>query len=93
MSDPEKLKKKLAANLVKLNKCFTAMKTADEATFEAMTAHVDELINEQMRIMGLPEDEIIRINQEAETAAEEQINKEMDQTAIAIIEGDDSTEH
>ena len=38
---------------------------ADEATFAAMSAHVDELLRERCRAMGLPEDEITRIEQES----------------------------
>jgi hypothetical protein len=51
----------------------TAISHADnDATFEAMAAHIDELIRERARALGLSEDEIARIEQESETAVDEQ---------------------
>ncbi len=35
---------------------------ADERTREAMMAHIDALLDDRARAMGLPEDEIARIN-------------------------------
>jgi hypothetical protein len=82
MADPDMMKK-LKANLVKQKKCIAAMEHADDATWEALADHLDALGDEQARIMGLPEDEITRINQEADAAVEEQINQEIEQTLQA----------
>jgi hypothetical protein len=49
----------------------------NEATFEAMAAHVDELMRERGRAMGLPEDEIANIEQESEAAVDAQISAEI----------------
>ena len=61
-----------------------AMPHADAATFDAMTARVDELLRERCRAMGLPEDEIARIEQEAKQDVDRQIADEMKQTMHAL---------
>lgn len=53
------------------------MQHADDATFEAMEPHVDELFRKRCRAMGLPEEEIARIERESETATPQQIVDEM----------------
>src|SRR5262245_13807628 len=50
-----------------------AMQHVDEATFAVVGSHVDELLRERCRTMGLPEDEIARIEQESEMAVDQQI--------------------
>jgi hypothetical protein len=42
----------------------------DGPGFDAKAAHVDELLRERMRTMGLPEDEIAKIEQESEEAVD-----------------------
>jgi hypothetical protein len=54
-----------------------AMLHADEATRAVMEAHVDELVSERCRAMGLPEDEIARIEQESEAAVDQEIADEI----------------
>jgi hypothetical protein len=61
-----------------------AMPHADDTQREAMAAHVDELFRERCRIMGLPEDEIARIEQESEQAVDQQIADEIKQTVDAV---------
>jgi hypothetical protein len=58
--------------------CFKAMRGADDATFEALTVHMDELVNERARALGLSEDEIARIERESSAAADEQIAAEIE---------------
>jgi hypothetical protein len=61
-----------------------AIQHADEATFAAMSAHVDELMRERCRAMGLPEDEIARIERESEAAVDRQVADEIKQFVDAI---------
>jgi hypothetical protein len=57
---------------------FAAYLNAD-ADNEAQAAHIDELIRERCRALGLPEDEIARIEQESEAAVDEQIAQEINE--------------
>jgi hypothetical protein len=50
-----------------------ALPTGNDPTFDAKTAHLEELNREISRALGLCEEEITRIEQEAEAAVEEQI--------------------
>ena len=62
------------------------MRHADAASRDAMEAHVDELFRERCRIMGLPEDEIVRIEQESERAVDEQIAAEISTFLKAVAQ-------
>jgi hypothetical protein len=53
-----------------------AIQHDDGAGFDAKAAHVDELLRRRMRAMGLPEDEIVRIELESEAAVDQQIADE-----------------
>ena len=44
--------------------------TGDETTQCLIKAEIDRLVDERARLMGLPEDEIARINQESEEAVD-----------------------
>jgi hypothetical protein len=50
----------------------------DDAGFDAKAAHVDELVRARMRVMGLPKDEIARIEQKSEAVVDEQVNAEIE---------------
>jgi hypothetical protein len=54
----------------------------DEDHRRIIEAHIDSLVDERARAMGLPEDEITRINQESEAAVETQI-KNRDRSGAA----------
>jgi hypothetical protein len=71
---------RLAANAAEIKAWFEALGRVDDrnsSAAEAIRAHIDALSDEQARIMGLPEDEIARINAEAEAAVEAQIEAEI----------------
>src|SRR5262249_9890877 len=70
-------KRRLEQNNAELAAYVNAMQHTDSVNLDAMGAHVDELLRERCRIMGLPEDEIARIEQESETAVDEQIAAEI----------------
>ncbi len=53
--------------------------TNDEDHMRLMEAEIDRLIDERARLLGLPEDEIARINQESEDAVEAQAKAEIEQ--------------
>ena len=55
----------------------TDKKQTLEAAFEAMAVHVDELFRKRCRAMGLPEDEIARLERESEAGTAEHIVDEM----------------
>jgi hypothetical protein len=69
-------KDKLAAIDVELAAYLKAMQHADDAGWRAMEAHVDGLLRERCRILGLPEEEIARIERNSEQAVERQIADE-----------------
>jgi len=71
-------KDKLKAIDVELAAYLKAMQHADDAGWKAMEAHVDELFRERCRILGLPEDEITRIEQDSEVAVDEQLASEVE---------------
>jgi hypothetical protein len=50
----------------------------DDGGFDAKATHIDELMRARMRAMGLPEDEIARIEQESEAAVDEQLASEVE---------------
>jgi|SRR5215831_16318187 len=56
----------------------------DDASFDVKTAHIDELLRARMRAMGLPENEIARIEQESEAAVDAQSTKEIE-TTLAVM--------
>jgi hypothetical protein len=58
--------------------------TGDETTQRLIEAEIDRLVDERARFLGLPEDEIARINQESEEAAEAQVKAEIEQFLHAI---------
>jgi hypothetical protein len=64
----------ISAKIARVGK---AMRDADDATFEALAVHLDELIREQQRAMGLSEDEIAKIERESEAAVDAQILLDM----------------
>jgi hypothetical protein len=68
-----------AKNNIELMAYAKAMQHADDAQYDAMAAHVDELLRQRFRIMGLSEEEIARIEQESEAAVNEQIADEIKQ--------------
>jgi hypothetical protein len=61
-----------------------AISHADGATFGAMATHVDELLRERCRTLGLSEDEIARIEEESEAAVDAQIADEIEATLAAM---------
>jgi len=73
----EQINAELEQNNIELIAYLKAMRRADAASCDAMEAHVDELFRERCRIIGLPEDEIVRIEQESERAVDEQIAVEI----------------
>jgi hypothetical protein len=56
----------------------------DDATMRAMEAHIDELFREECRVLGLPEDEIARIERESKAAVDKQIADEIATTLRAL---------
>jgi len=61
----EQINAELEQNNIELIAYLKVMRHADAASRDAIEAHVDELFRERCRIMGLPEDEIVRIEQGA----------------------------
>jgi len=49
-----------------------------------MATHVDELLRERCRTLGLSEDEIARIEEESEAAVDAQIADEIEATLAAM---------
>jgi hypothetical protein len=79
-------KKKMLSELEEINDEMAAylkvMQHADEATFEAMVPYMDELFRKRCRAMGLPDDEIVRIERESETATPRQIADELKRSKV-----------
>lgn len=74
------MKARLAANVAEIKAWFEALNRVDDPNSPAaaaIMAHIDALVDEQSRIMGLSEEEIARINAEAEAAVKQQIQAEI----------------
>jgi hypothetical protein len=68
MADHDKMMSELKGIDTEMAAYAVAMQHADDATFEVMASHVNELFRKRCRAMGLPEEEIARIERESETA-------------------------
>jgi hypothetical protein len=69
----------LKANTAEVAAWFKALECVedqDSPTATAIREHIEVLVDEGARIMGLPEDEIRRINAEAEAAIDDEIKAE-----------------
>jgi hypothetical protein len=59
--------KKLQAIGVELRRCLSTLETMEPGVAKAdMMRRIDALVDENARTLGLPDDEIARINEEAE---------------------------
>jgi hypothetical protein len=73
MVDGDKMMFELKAIDTEMAAYAVAMRHADDATFEVMASHVNELFRKRCRAMGLPEEEIARVERESETATAQEI--------------------
>ena len=55
-----------------------SMEHDGDVGFDAKAPHVEELLRERCRAMGLPETEIVKIEQESEAAVNNEINNEIE---------------
>ena len=53
-------------------------RTKDEDHHRQIQAEIDKLIDERARLLGLPDEEIARINQESDAAVDAQIEAEIE---------------
>ena len=64
---------RMAQLLTELRAYLASRVRDDPANFEAKAAHVEELLRQLDKAMGLPEDEIARIERETEAAIDKQL--------------------
>jgi hypothetical protein len=86
-AERNKMNVRLAANAAEIRAWFEALGRVNDRgspAANAIRARIEVLVDEQARIMGLPEDEIARINAEAEAAVEVQIEAEIDAFVDAV---------
>ena len=69
-------------------KALQAVADPNATAAEAIMQHIDKLVDERARILGLSEEEIARIDAESEAAVQAQIDAEKAALLHALVERD-----